>query len=389
MRTRSCIRIGIIAWAVCVLPAALFGQSSPATRADSPAGGPAGSALFRGTVLQVNDDAVTSADVIGPLREALTELAARSDRRDFLLKAPSLIAQSAAERVREILLYQHAKRLLEKNENFDMALENQMTQKRQEFLAQFDGSAARAQEELEMIGTNIDDQLEAIKRSLIVEVYRELHIMPTLEVTRDQMYRYYRRNLKEKFYQKSKVQFQLVDIQVHRFLPDSAALRPTDAQMSQAREQARQAAEQAYRKLQAGADFSDVVKEYSHGHRRDYEGLWRPLDPESLQSQYQPLVAALQDVSVGRVCGVVESEDHFFIAKLIDRQPERVIPFTEAQTEIDLTLRRQLFNQRSKKLIDDLLQKATIGDLELFVENVTRLAWDQCKAPIPPGPAAP
>ena len=145
------------------------------------------SSLSKGTVLRVNDDGVTSTDVINPIGEQLQTLASRLDRREFLSpvsRARELITQSTAERVRSILLYQYAKKQLEKNENFEMAIETQMAERRKEFLAQYDGSEARARKELAKYGASIEDQFKELERSLIVRVYQETYIMPSLEVTR-------------------------------------------------------------------------------------------------------------------------------------------------------------------------------------------------------------
>jgi parvulin-like peptidyl-prolyl isomerase len=332
--------------------------------------------LSKGTVLRINGDGVTSTDVINPIRKQLAELASRYDRRDFLAKVSPLIAQSAADRVRNILLYQYAKQQLEKNENFEMAIENAMAERRKEFLAQYDGSEARAREELVKYGTSIEDQMKELERSLVVSIYQETFIIPSLEVTRSQMMRYYKKHQREKYYLKSKIQFQLIDIQSQKFLPPANASRPTDLQSTEALAQAKASALEAMKKLQTGADFASVVKEYSHGYRKIYDGLWRPLDPEAIQEQYQPLIQSLENVQVGQTTGIIEADKRFFIAKLVERQNERMIPFSEAQTEVDQILRSQLLAKRSKKMIDDLLKKASIGNLELFIDDVTRLAWD-------------
>ena len=338
--------------------------------------------LSKGTVLRVNDDAVTSTEVIHPIREQLQALAERLDRRDFLSpasRARELIGSSAADRVRNILLYQYAKKQLEKNENFEMAIEMQMAERRKEFLALYDGSEARAREELAKFGVTIEDQLQELERSLIVSVYQETYIMPTLEVTRSAMMQYYKKHRHEKYYQKPQIQFQLIDIQARKFLPAHAAQRPSREQLAEAMRQAQKYAQNARQKLHDGSDFADVVREYSHGYRKIYDGLWRPIDPEAIQEQYQPLIQALENAPLGQITDIIKAEERYFIAKLIDREQERTIPFSEAQSDIDRILRMQLLAKRNKKMIEDLLKKATIGNLELFIENVHRLAWDLLK----------
>jgi len=335
--------------------------------------------LSKGTVLRINDDAITSTDVINPIRKPLGELASRNDRRDFLAKAAPLIAQSAADQVRNMLMYQYAKKQLEKNENFEMAIQNAMAERRKEFLAQYDGSEARAREELANYGTSIEDQMKELERSLIVSIYQETFILPTLEVTRSQMIRYYKKHQKEKYFLQSKIQFQLIDIQARKYLPPAAASRPTSQQSTEAMVKAHTAAQEALKKIQNNINFATVVQEYSHGFRKSKDGLWNPMNPDSIREQYQPVIQALQSIQVGQTTGIIEADQRYFIAKLIERQEERLVPFSEAQAQIDQILRSQLLAKRSKKMIDDLLKKASIGNLELFIDDVNRLAWELVK----------
>ena len=383
MRILTCQKKRI--FACCLTLSCLdFGPALYAQEAATPAPTPSESTapLSKGTVLQVNGDGVTSTDVINPVHEQLQTLALRLDRRQFLSPASrvrELIAQSAAERVRSILLYQVARKQLEKNENFELAIETQMAERRKEFLALYDGSEARAREELAKVGVSIEDQFKELERFLIVNVYQETYIRPSLEVTRSAMMRYYKKHQHEKYYQKSKIQFQLIDIQTPKFLPAQAALRPTPQQLAEARREAQEVAQKARQKLHNGSDFAAVVKEYSNGYRKIYDGLWRPIDPEALQDQYQPLIQALENVQVGQITDIIKAEQRYFIAKLIERQNERMIPFSEAQAEIDHILRSQLLGKRNKKMIDNLLKTATIGNLELFINDVHHLAWDLLK----------
>lgn len=383
MRILTCQKKRI--FACCLTLSCLdFGPALYAQEAATPAPTPSESTapLSKGTVLQVNGDGVTSTDVINPVHEQLQTLALRLDRRQFLSPASrvrELIAQSAAERVRSILLYQVARKQLEKNENFELAIETQMAERRKEFLALYDGSEARAREELAKVGVSIEDQFKELERFLIVNVYQETYIRPSLEVTRSAMMRYYKKHQHEKYYQKSKIQFQLIDIQTPKFLPAQAALRPTPQQLAEARREAQEVAQKARQKLHNGSDFAAVVKEYSNGYRKIYDGLWRPIDPEALQDQYQPLIQALENVQVGQITDIIKAEQRYFIAKLIERQNERMIPFSEAQAEIDHILRSQLLGKRNKKMIDNLLKTATIGNLELFINNVHHLTWDLLK----------
>ena len=350
----------------------------PAPAAPSPA--PAAAPLLVGAALRVNDDAVTSTEVLSPVRDQLADLAARLDPDQFPAQAGPLIARSTADRVRSLLLYQYAKSQLSKNKNFDEAVKSQMEKKRRDVLAQYEGSEARAQVELAHAGATLDDRLEKIKRNLIVAAYQDFYFMPSLQITRSQMLQSYRANLQNKYTHAPRIQFQLIEIQVDKFLP-SPRPYPSDQQLDAARAQAENAARAALEKLQLGADFAQVVRQFSHGYRKDTDGLWQPMDPDALQTAYRPVVDALALIQPGQFSPVIPGDRRFFIARLVDRQPASVTPFPAAQNEIDASLREQRWQKYSAKLVNDLLAKAVVGDIEKFIRNLSTLAYDQLRPP--------
>ena len=326
-----------------------------------------------GTVLRVNDDAITSTEVIAPLRELFGQWIAEMPPQQFLEQVQRAITESAAAQLRNLLFYQHALRELEKNQNFDAALEAEMADKRKIFLAQFDGSPARAQAELTQAGTSLEDELEKLKRTLVTSYYEQTNLSAE-KITRRQLIHYYRTHLKENYYQDPKVQFQLIDVQAQKYLPADGTSSPTEQQWAQARTRAAQAAQQAAQKIQNGAAFAEVVKEYSHGFRKNFDGLWRPIDPASLQEQYQPIIAALDKIEVGQCTGVVESQDRYFIARLISREEPLITPFSEAQAQIKEILRRQNQQKKLDQLLSDWLQNAYLGNMEKFINDTARAA---------------
>ena len=126
MRSLACQKKRIFAWCLTLFYLG-FGPTLYAQEAAIPAPAPneTTAPLSKGTVLRINDDAVTSTDVINPIHEQLQILALRLDRREFLSpvsRVRELIAQSAADRVRSILLYQYAKKQLEKNSDRKLLL---------------------------------------------------------------------------------------------------------------------------------------------------------------------------------------------------------------------------------------------------------------------------
>lgn len=332
-----------------------------------------------GVVLLVNNDAITSSQIISPLRDQLTKIAANLKQSStgalagdqFINQALPLIREEVMAQVYNLLLYQHARVDLDKLESIEKILESAMAQKRKELLAQYDGSEAQTQLELARKGTSIENELDQIMRDLIIASYRDTHFAPSMVITRSQMLQYYHAHLNDKYSQDSQIQFQLIDVK-----------KNTPSLSDKAHENATQALEQ----IKQGVDFSQVVREFSQGFRKNQDGLWRPVDPDSLRKQYKTLVDALKKINVGSCTDIIETDEHLFIAKLIERKEAKIIPFSEVQKEINEVIRRQKWQKYSSKLSITLLEKAIITPgqnsnqaREQFINNTILTTYEQFK----------
>ena len=339
-----------------------------------------GTEMMMGTVLRVNDDAVTSTQVLAPIREPLRQLVLSMSWAEFnsVTGEPKrAIATEATKHVRDLLLYQHAQGELSSDTNFEMMMDQEMANRKDTFLAQFEGSAARAQVELEKYGTSLEDEMERSRRDLVVLYYQQTILKPAVGISRRQMMQYYRNHLPDKYTKKSRIQFQLIDIQAEKYLPVGAANSFTEQLWIEARALAEQAARAAAAQVAKGEDFTAVVQEYSHGFRKSFGGEWRPMDPASLSEQYQPLVEALGRIEVGQTTGVIEGDNRYFIAKLLDREGGGVTPFSEVQADIKAVMTEDKRIKKLDNLLRERLDEASLGDLDKFINDLTRLAYEE------------
>jgi len=330
----------------------------------------------KGSALLVNNGAVTSAEVIEPIKDKLRNLAESLDRQKFIDQTLPLIYESTRTAVARLLLYQHAQQFLEKMSVPAETIESLVAEKRKDILHKYGNSEATALVEMEKQGLNLPDVLEEFKRQLIVNHFEDTHFKPSLKITRNQLLQYYRAHRKDDFYNPPVIQFQLIDIQTKQFLPADAA-DPNQQQLNQARSQALDSAQKALAQLQNGADFDRVVQIFSHGFRKTNHGIWRPIsNPQDLQQQYQPIIPALEKISIGQYTGIIETDDHFFVAKLIDRREENFIPFSQVQSQISNKLYEQRWLEYRTKLYTQLLEKATISDWGQFVQITAEAAYN-------------
>ena len=257
-----------------------------------------------GTVLRVNDDAITSPEILKTLRGQLAEWAGKMDARQFAAQAKKALAQAVINEVQNRLLYQYANEVLEDSGNFEEVLKKEMADRRGELLGRFGGSEAEAHAQLQAVGSSVDRELESVERQMVISIYRDTYIRPAVEITRSQMMRYYSRHREALYHVEPTIQFQLIDVPAEAFAEGAAG---AEAGLAEARRQA----EAALQEIEDGKDFGQVVLRYSHGFYKDQEGLWRPMNPGSLSERYEPVVKALEVLEAGQHSGVVAGEDRF------------------------------------------------------------------------------
>lgn len=333
--------------------------------------------MLQGTVLRVNDDAITSAQIIALVGETIQKLPANLTLQQFAEKTTSQIVQATTGRVYQLLLYQKACYELKNLETLEPVLDAALAEQRKKIIADFGGTEARARAELAKQDITIEEQLGDIRRDFVVQAYREMSFTPTLRITRKHMLSHYRKHRQEKYFQNPKIEFRLIDIHIDEFLPDNTTNKPTEKQLEHTRLAAQSAASQAWEKLQNGDDFIEIAKQYSHGFRKDDGGLWPARDPDSFRKQYQPVIKALKEIIPGQYTQITPADNRFFIAMLIGYERGGYVPFTDAQEEIKKTLRQERWQEFSTQLSISLMEKASMGSIDKFIYETTTVAYQQ------------
>ena len=84
-------------------------------------------------------------------------------------------------------------------------------------------------------------------------------------------------------------------------------------------EKARQLAEDLRKRIDAGEDFAELAKQYSHDPLGAQGGLMRPRAPDAFAAPYDVLAEKAKTVEQGQVAGPIEAPGHFFLMK-VERQ---------------------------------------------------------------------
>jgi len=330
-----------------------------------------------GSVLVVGGEAVTSDQILeSPVElngtfvspaEHLKPIAKISTLQEFKKLGRPLIEEIVTNKISQILLYQEAKR--QAGKNIDEALEKAAEAEVRKFLLDFEGDQAKAEEKLKQMGMDRKSFKDNRKRFVLTQWYIASKLSDNRPITYTELMNCYNQMKEQSFFTPAKIQFRLIDIQ-------PAKLEITDPNQDQL-EQARMLANKLIGQIQAGEDFGELAKQYSHGHRRDFGGLWNPVQPDSLAKPYDILAAEAEKMQPGQIAGPIEAEGHIFIMKLEDKLASGFQPFEKVQEELKQKI---IFDRRREaldKLDAELMQQVAVGEKNEFIDSCLEKIYKQ------------
>jgi hypothetical protein len=259
-------------------------------------------------------------------------------------------------------------------EQHKQLIEEEVEDTLREMIANAGGSRQSLEEYYRRQHTTLDDVMEDHRRRITGQLYLQSVIEPAIHVNRRMMLEYYDQH-EDEFVQHRRVQMQLVSVPFEDFLPDTGSLEPTPTEWKQARRQAREKIEQAAAEVQGGVDFAAVARKYSHGFHADDGGIWPPMEAGSFrETEVERNAFALKE---GQVCGIIETENGFYIVKTLKVESGSRIGFEDAQERIEEILRQQQYEQLSKDYFMKLFEEATIAQSGEFMEAAVEEAVDR------------
>lgn len=321
-----------------------------------------------GLVLIVGGEPITSDEIINypveksggtvPLIDVLKPAAQISNLEQFKKQAGGRIDEIVTNKISDILLYHLAKSRV--GENIDEALERAADAEMRKFVLSCGGDEAKADEKLEQMGLDRKSFKEQQKRLMLAQSQIMEKLSGDSPVTYGELLDCYNQMKEEFFVIPARVQFRLIDIQ-------PAMLELADPNENQ-RGLARQLADRLLQRLRQGEDFGELAKQYSHGHRRRFGGLWVPLQPQSLAEPYDALVDEIEKTEPGEVADLVETPEHIFIMKLEKRHPKSYKPLEQVQRQVEQKVVSDRWVSVVNKLNAGLEKNAAIGEKDEFID---------------------
>jgi len=315
---------------------------------------------------QIIQTPIEHSEMVASLAEHFKPIAQKSTLEQFKKWARPEIEEILMNKITEILLYQEAKR--QAPDNIDEALEKAAEREMRKFILDCGGDQAKAQEKLKQMGMDSKGFKENRKRLILTQLYIASKLSDNRPITYTELMKRYDQMKEHSYVIPAELQFRLIDIQPARLeITDPNQTSASSVEASRL-EQARKLANRLIQQLQAGADFSELAKKYSHGHRRELGGLWQPVQPESLAKPYDILAAAAEKIQQGQIAGPIEVEGHIFIMKLEEKRTKSYEPFEKVQEELE----QKIISDRRKEVIDklkaEIIQQITRGEKDEFID---------------------
>jgi len=128
------------------------------------------------------------------------------------------------------------------------------------------------------------------------------------------------------------------------------------------RQEARERAEALLERIRDGAEFAEVAQEESDGPEAAEGGLMGWVQDDTLVPALRDALHALEP---GQLSGLIETEFGFHILKLEEKQDAGEVSFEQARTEIEPLVRQEKADERYRRWVDTLRQRA---DIRVFVQ---------------------
>ncbi len=317
--------------------------SHPAASRPAHEGGTSlGKYLTLGAVLaEVNGKAIYADEVMASIAEPLHAKAMELDERGYQAAARQLIEQAITAQIGTELAYSAAQRFLSQQ---DKQMADAATERwRQKKITEAGGSLQLARRKARANGEDFDKMVSRQAKQFMVELYRQKKIYPRVQVTVEDMRRYYNRNRKNLYTQQAAARFLVIKI---------------DPERSGGREAALKKIQEIRRRALAGEDFSKLA------HDLDDDALLRSKGGDvgwvdKGAYRLDAVEKAAWSLEPEGISDIVEAKGAFYLVKLVALKRGRVIPFEneQVQEQINQTLRmeqvRQLVDEAEQELRDN------------------------------------
>ncbi|RMF75815.1 MAG: hypothetical protein D6744_13010 [Planctomycetota bacterium] len=358
---------------VVVEPPPTFESERPATSSAAASAPIIAPGSIRSDVLVVNDQVLTSAEILYPLRRRIAEARAEQTRDGLFKQVHEWVRKLTQQELGALLVYAEAREPLTDQQL--TALESAVQREVDARIArEFGGSEARFVRHLERFGLTLDQYRQVVQRQIVVQSYTREMLMPRVAIRRDELLAEYREHLDDYTTPETR-ELLMIEAPFAAFLPEGQPWKNASrgAQL-RARLQARRHIRAAHEALRS-RPFREVAAEYSKGLHAEEGGSWGQIGAPLLPP-FEELTARIFEYREGQYSEPVELESGWYIVACGKIQRAVVPSFMEIQDKIRENLMEQRFNELANDYVLRLARRASISNLADFVETTTRRGAD-------------
>ncbi|MBN2590225.1 MAG: peptidylprolyl isomerase [Sedimentisphaerales bacterium] len=261
-----------------------------------------------------------------------------------------------ADYISDILLYKSAKK--EIGDSLDEYLDKSIEGEIKKIAQQFGGDEVKADELIKQKWYDRETYKKLLKREILTQWFLSTQKTDDSFIPYRQLIRKYESMKDENFAIEPEIEFRSIDIRPSR-------LELTDPNLDR-NKYAEDLANEIYSKLKSGEDFGELAKQYSQGHRKDFGGLWDPVNPESLAEPFDVIADTAIKMNPGEISEPIKTDSYIFIIKLEKKKPAGYIPFEQVQVDV----RKAVIVERSQKKALSQLDESINQQMERYETGV-------------------
>jgi len=337
-------------------PQAASGAAAPG--ATGPASG--GYQTIGAVVAEVNGKPIYADKVLKELEPELSSKAATLSQDQFRELATREIAQQVQEAISDELVFAAAQRALDARER---ELAEGITSKwRQDKIIEAGGSLELARKRALDQGQTFEQLVDEQYRMHMRDIYRQKKVYPRIQVTADDIRRYYDRNVEKEFTERAQIQFRLIKIEVKKI----GTREQTVTRIQEIREKA------------IAGDFAELASTVNHDEiLRKAGGDVGFIDRGSFR--LEEVEKVVWELDPGDISDVIDTGEAFYIAKLEQKKNGRVRAFEEpaVQAAIMNKLRSDQFQVLLNNEREALRKQAVVNYDESMLTPAIEMAMQK------------
>jgi parvulin-like peptidyl-prolyl isomerase len=283
-------------------------------------------------VVEVNGTPIYADRVIQTLEAVFSAEAKQRDEKSFRAFAEIEIKNQVYRLVNDELIFAQAQSKLDTQEK---ELADFLTQRwREQQKTAAGGSVQQARAKFAAEGVDFDEALKDQYRRNMTAIYIEKKIRPQVQVTADDMRKYYEKHRTTEFSDPDTVTYRLIKISVPK---------------AGSREEAMKRAQEIVSRAQKGEDFQTLATNNNDDARlARAAGLESPTQRGALRNE--KLNEALFSTPQGQLTPIIDDKDAFYVAKIESVKSGRTRPFEDK--DVQAAIKDALAKQQMQPLME-------------------------------------